>query len=168
MSHKPSVYVDTNILSYLHYRGADPLALKKRATTRQWWNEERPFFQVFASRAVETELTAGVFAGKEEALTEVRRLPYLVRTSAVRETAAKLLEAHVVPETVPDDAVQLAFATVHGVDYLLSWNRAHLVNAETQAKLARFRATSGIRPPLVVSPDTIPKAAFGEDIRRRD
>ena len=165
---KPTVYVDTNILSYLHYRGADPLANKKRASTRQWWSEERPYFQVFASRAVESELLAGVFRGKEEALAEVRRLTYLVRTSAVREIAAKLLEVHVVPETVPDDAVQLAFATVHGVDYLLSWNRAHLANAETQAKLARFRASWGIRPPLVVTPDTIPKVALGEDIRRRD
>ncbi|MGD0092098.1 MAG: hypothetical protein ABSE73_19465 [Planctomycetota bacterium] len=165
---KPTLYADTNIPSYLHYRGSDPKALEKQASTRQWWKEERPFFEVFASRVVEKELADGVFAGKDEALAEVRRLTYLVRTSAVRQTAERLLDAHVVPETVQDDAVHLAFAIVHGVDYLLSWNRAHLVNPDTQAKLAWFWATWGMRPPLVVSPDTIPKVALGENIRRRD
>jgi hypothetical protein len=43
-----------------------------------------------------------------------------------------------------------------------------LVSEETQAKLARFRAAFGLRTPLVVSPVSIPKAALGENIRRRD
>lgn len=81
---------------------------------------------------------------------------------------ARLLAARVVPETSPGDATQLAFATAHRVDYLLTWNRAHLVNAETQARLARFRAATGLRPPLVVSPENIPRVSLGEDIRRRD
>lgn len=79
-----------------------------------------------------------------------------------------MVAARVVSETEAIDALQLAFATVYSVDYLLSWNRAHLVSEETQGKLARFRAVSGLRTPLVVSPESIPKAALGEDIRRRD
>jgi len=66
------------------------------------------------------------------------------------------------------DALHLAFATVYRVDYLLSWNRAHLVSEETQAKLVGFQVAFGVRTPLVVSPESIPKAALGEDIRRRD
>jgi hypothetical protein len=101
-------------------------------------------------------------------LAEVGRLPYLSYGTAVRDVEAKLLAAHVVPSAVPGDALQLAFATVYRVDYLLSWNRAHLVSEETQGRLARFRAASGLRTPLVVSPDTIPKAGLGQSIRRRD
>lgn len=165
---KPTVYVDTNILSALYYRGADTGALIRQRATREWWNTERPGFEVFASQAVEDELDRGEYRGKSNALAEVRRLSYLPYVAAVRQVVARVLSARIVPESEAADALQLAFATVHGVDYLLSWNRAHLVNVETQAKLARFRAALGWRTPLVVSPDSIPKAALGESIRRRD
>lgn len=165
---KPTIYVDTNIFSFLHYQGSDSTALAKRTATHEWWEAERSGFVLYASTATENELADGKYPGQEKALAEVRRLTYLAFSSAVREMAQKLLEQHVVPAAVPGDAFQLAFATVHRVDYLLSWNRAHLVNAETQAKLARFRASLGSRPPLVVSPVSIPKALLGESIRRRD
>lgn len=165
---KPTVYVDTNIFSTLYYRGGDAKALKERLTTREWWEQERPFFKLVASQTVEDELAKGDYRGRERALAEVRKLPYLADIAAVHDVITKLLAAHVVPATVPGDAFHLAFATVYRVDYLLSWNRAHLVSEETQAKLARFRAAFGLRTPLVVSPDSIPKAALGEIIRRRD
>jgi predicted nucleic acid-binding protein len=165
---KPTVYVDTNIISALYYRGADPLALKTQLTTREWWEQERPFFRVVVSQTVEDELAEGDYPGQERAVAEVRRLPYLPGTAAVQDVFTKLRAAHVVPSAVSGDAFHLAFATVYRVDYLLSWNRAHLVSEETQAKLARFRAAYGLRTPLVVSPDSIPKAALGANIRRRD
>ncbi|MGD0094348.1 MAG: PIN domain-containing protein [Planctomycetota bacterium] len=165
---KPTVYLDTNIFSAMYYRGGDPLALKEQLTTREWWQGERGFFKLFASKAVEDELAAGEFPNQAKALAEARRLPFLPFVAAVRETAARFVAGHIVPETAAIDAHHLAFATVYSVDYLLSWNRAHLVTAEIQGKLARFRATWGLRTPLVVSPASIPKAALGEDIRRRD
>jgi len=168
MSHKPSVYVDTNILSYLHYLGSDAEALNCQRATREWWEQERPFFRLLASRTVDSELAAGEYPGQQRALSEVRRLPYLAYSRAVRDVQVMLLDAHVVPLAVPGDAFHLAFATVYRVDYLLSWNRAHLVSEETQGRLARFRAVFGLRTPLVVSPKSIPKAALGESIRRRD
>jgi len=165
---KPTVYVDANIPSILHYRGADPLALKEQLATREWWEQERPFFKLFASQTVQNELAAGEYAAQERALAEVRRLPYLARSAAVHDFVYKLLAAHVIPEAVPGDAFHLAFATVYRIDYLLSWNRAHLVSEEAQGRLARFRAAFGLRTPLVVSPLSIPKAMLGENIRRRD
>jgi predicted nucleic acid-binding protein len=165
---KPTVYVDTNIIAALYYRSTDPLALAEQLTTRGWWEQERPYFKLLVSQTVEDELTAGEYPGQQRALREVRSLPYLPGSAAVRDVYLKLLVANVVPATVPGDAFHLAFATVYRVDYLLSWNRTHLVSEETQAKLARFRAAFGLRTPLVVSPESIPKAALGEEIRRRD
>ena len=164
---KPTVYVDTNILSSLYYQGADTDALIRRSTTREWWDTERPFFLVFASKTVESELAAGEYPGKERALSEVRRLPYLPPLPAVKEITDRLLGLQIVPASKPNDAIQLAFATAHGIDYLLSWNRAHLVNEETQTKLTRLREATGWRPPLLVSPATIPKVALGQSVRRR-
>ncbi|MGD0091957.1 MAG: hypothetical protein ABSE73_18755 [Planctomycetota bacterium] len=165
---KPSVYLDANIFSLLHYRGADPLVLKRQLTTREWWNQERRFFRLEASKAVETELATGYYPWQQRALAEVRRVPYLAYSHAVVDVRVKLLGAHVVPLTEPGDAIQLAFATEYRIDYLLSWNRAHLVSEEAQGRLARFRAAFGLRTPLVVTPESIPKVALGQDIVRRD
>ena len=67
----------------------------------------------------------------------------------------------------PGDAVQMAIRGVHGVDYLLSWNYAHLVNPIAQAQLERVCRQLSIRAPLLVSPESIPKVALGQDLRRQ-
>ena len=166
---KPTVYVETTIPSLLTAWPSGELQIAaQQVATRDWWDQERPFFKLVASQTVEDELAAGGYAGQERALAEVRRLPYLPGIAAVQDVVNKLLAAHVVPAAVPGDAFHLAFATVHRVDYLLSWNRAHLVSEEAQTQLARFGAACGLRTPLVVSPDSIPKVALGQRIRRRD
>jgi hypothetical protein len=50
--------------------------------------------------------------------------------------------------------------------YLLTWNHAHLANAVAQERLAEVCENMGIACPLLVSPDTIPKVALGQPIRR--
>ena len=64
--------------------------------------------------------------------------------------------------------MQLALATVHGVDYLLSWNYAHLIKWETQTKLSEINKSLGYRTPLLMTPDTIPKVGLGQEIKRKD
>ena len=79
-----------------------------------------------------------------------------------------MLDAGVVPPNKPGDAVQLAFATVHKIDYLLTWNYAHLANLDTQRKLESFCRKQGWRAPFLVSPETIPRQSLGQTIRRKD
>lgn len=40
------------------------------------------------------------------------------------------------PAKASDDAIHIAVATVHGLDYLLTWNCKHIANAQIQKKLA--------------------------------
>jgi len=68
----------------------------------------------------------------------------------------------------PGDAYQLAFAVAYGMDYLLSWNQAHLANALTQVRLRELASERNWRCPLLVTPDTIPRAALGQALRRQD
>jgi hypothetical protein len=66
------------------------------------------------------------------------------------------------------DALQMAVSTAHEVDYLLTWNYAHLANPIAQARLEAICGSLDLRAPLLVSPETIPQARFGQDIRRRN
>ena len=165
---KPTVYLDTNILSVLHYRGGIVTSLAWQIVTRDWWAHERGFFKIFASKIVEDELAAGCYSEQYDALNEVRKLPYLSYVKDVHSGARAYLDAQLVPQAKQGDALQLAFATVHKMDYLLTWNHAHLANVETQRKLHLMNQKWGWRTPLIVSPDTIPKVVLGQSIRRKD
>jgi len=56
---KPSVYLDTSIISAFWYEGADVTMLARRMKTREWWDAERRHFILTCSAIAEAELRAG-------------------------------------------------------------------------------------------------------------
>ena len=163
---KPTLNLDTNIVSTLHYDGTDINGLARRMATRDWWDSERRGFELFASVVTEQELGAGVYDSQSACLRLVRRLKYVPITGEIRRLAAVFLDQRLVPPNKPGDAAQLAVAVAHQMDYLLTWNYAHLANPATQARGESIVAKLGFRMPWLVSPDSIPRANLGQTIRR--
>src|SRR3954454_22082009 len=112
---KPTVYLDTNIISAFHYRGTDFAGLARRNMTCDWWNNESQGFEVWVSRATEDELAAGRFSRQADCLRFVRKLPYLPITKKSLELAAHLIELRVVPAEKPGDGAQMAICAAHGI-----------------------------------------------------
>jgi hypothetical protein len=50
------------------------------------------------------------------------------------------------------DAVHIDAATVHGLNYLLIWNRKHITNAQIQKKLAEISLDIGYELPVICTP----------------
>ena len=94
---KPTVYLDTNIISSFWYVGNDATGRSRRGKTREWWEDEHQHFSVWASAATEVELAAGRFRRQVDCLRFVRRLPYLTITGATRRLASQLVERGVGP-----------------------------------------------------------------------
>ena len=163
----PTVYLDTSVLSALHYGGGSFQCIYRAMVTREWWQNERLHFRAYCSVIAEGELRQGKYDAQEKAVAEALRLPYLPLTSEVRELAHAYFEVGLVPRNQEGDALQLALATANGVDYLMTWNHAHLANAMVQARLLETNQRQGRRSPWLVSPESIPKQAFGQVIRRR-
>jgi len=78
----------------------------------------------------------------------------------------RLLERGLVPPNKPGDAAHLAITAVHGVDYLLTWNYAHMANPSSQRRFERLCDEMGLVAPLMVSPESIPQIRFGQTLRR--
>ncbi len=166
-SKKPTVYLDTTILSSYWYEGADVLSIGRRITTRDWWGNERLRFSLWVSSVTEDELEAGNYPRQAEALAMARRLKFLPMPVLVRAFAERLIQRHVVPESKPGDALQMAIATVHRMDYLLTWNYAHLANPVAQSQLEAVCREADQRAPWLVSPETVPRASLGQKIKRK-
>ena len=69
-----------------------------------------------------------------QAVDELKVLPI---TEDIVKLAEKFLAAAAVPRTSFDDAVHIAAATVHRMDYLVTWNCKHIANVYTNPLIYR-------------------------------
>ena len=59
--------------------------------------------------------------------------------------------AGIVPAKASEDAMHISIATVHFVDYLLTWNRRHIANPEIQVIIAEYFQQMFL--PFICTPD---------------
>jgi PIN domain len=164
---KPAVYLDTSFVSALHYDGSNFDCIYRQRKTSEWWKSEANHFELISSRITESELRKGHYLNQEAAIAASRRLKYLPITREVAHVAQAYLKAFLVPENKRNDALQLAFSVVYRIDYLMSWNYAHLANPEVQKAMGRLNESRKWHSPLLVSPETIPQIRFGQDVGKK-
>ena len=70
----------------------------------------------------------------------------------VETLAARLLAGAALPEKAKTDALHIAVAAVHGIDYLLTWNCTHIANAVMRPKIEQICRAAGYEPPIICTP----------------
>jgi len=51
------------------------------------------------------------------------------------------------------DAFHVALASIHKIDYLVTWNFGHLANVRRQARIKLFNTAAGFFSPTIVTPE---------------
>lgn len=59
------------------------------------------------------------------------------------------------PPKAAVDAAHVAIATVHGVNFLLTWNCAHIANAVMRERIEDICRRGGYRPPVICTPEEL-------------
>ncbi len=91
-----------------------------------------------------------------EALTFAQESENLTVKAEVIGLAQILVAERVMPGPAQGgDAVHVAAATIHGVDYILSWNLSHLSNPNKIMHLRSVCLKLGMIPPRIVTPDLL-------------
>lgn len=151
----PSVYIETSIVSYLTARPSRDLVVAARQQiTQEWWDARRPDFEVFASDLVVLEARRGEADAADRRLRLLVPLP-LLDASQGRELAESFVNARLLGPKAFDDALHIAAATVHGMDYLLTWNCTHIANAVILPTLEALSREMGYEPARVITPDQL-------------
>ena len=70
-----------------------------------------------------------------------------------------LIVADVIPQKAATDAAHIAIATVHNIQFLLTWNCAHMANAEILIEIKSVCKSKGYECPIVCTPEEL----MGED-----
>ena len=148
------VYLETTIASYLTARPSrDLIRAAHQQMTRQWWETRRTDFELFVSQSVVDEAAAGDAEAAERRQRLLAPVPRLAINDEAVALAKELIRQHALPEEAVEDALHIALAAVHGMDFLLTWNCSHIANAERMAAIRSTIASAGYECPWICTPE---------------
>lgn len=152
---KRKIYIETSVISYLTARPSkNVIEAGHQQSTYLFW-DRRGEFDLVASELVVTECNAGDAEAARKRLEALSEMPLLDITARCVELAKGLVAAGIVPSKASEDAMHISIATVHFVDYLLTWNCRHIANPEMQARIAEHFQQMGLYLPFICTPDEL-------------
>ncbi len=150
---KKSIYIETSIPSYLTARPSrDIRAAAWQQITAQWWGEARDQYELFTSALVITEASDGHPEAAARRLEALQGIAELVIDKEIQAFSEKLIAEGGIPEVAKADALHVAVAAVHGMDYLLTWNCRHIDNATRKPIIRAICVASGYFYPEICTP----------------
>ena len=150
------VYIETSLISYLTARPSrDVVVAARQQITLEWWERRRPDFKQVTSELVLDEAGRGDLDEAHKRLALLEDMVLLQVTAAAEELADAIIAESVLPDRAFADALHIAVATVHEVDYLVTWNCAHIANAEILPRVGEICSSLGFRLPVVCTPDEL-------------
>ena len=152
----PTVYLETSVLSYLTARPArDIVTAAHQQLTVQWWESRHAQFEIYVSEVVLREAELGDPAAARDRLAFAADLPRLVLTDEARALQGRLLRSAGLPARAALDALHVAVAAVHRIEYLVTWNVRHIANAETRRRVEAICRAEGYRPSVLCTPEEL-------------
>ena len=151
-----TVYIETSIVSYLTARPtSDLLAAAWQKITLDWWEMQRNRFDLYTSDVEVEEAGKGNREAAARRLGALSGITILPITNPVVALSRVFIQERAIPANALNDALHLALASVHGVDYLLTWNCRHLDNAETKPIMRNVCTMNGYTSPEICTPQEL-------------
>ncbi|MCX7047883.1 MAG: type II toxin-antitoxin system VapC family toxin [Candidatus Sumerlaeota bacterium] len=154
MNKKPTLYLETSVPSILTARPSrNIILLAKQQITRIFWEKRLHRFEAYISEFVIDEVSKGDKAAAEARLKAVKPFPLLTTTDVTRDLAKRYMQAGIIPAKKVLDAFHIAIAATYSIDYLLTWNCAHIASLQVQTRLRQIHQQLGLSLPFICSPE---------------
>lgn len=152
------VYLETTIPSYIISRTSrDIIVLSHQEITKEWWETNRPNYEIYISQIVIDEISEGNKELAQKRNELIYNLPLLEYNNEVEKLALKYFEYFKFPKRALRDAFHLAFAVYYEIDFLLTWNCTHLANANIRLNLAKLNYKLSYNTPDICTPEELTK-----------
>lgn len=146
---KISLYLETSVAgAYLD--NGDPF---RRDLTIRWWEHELSEYDAFSSVLVQRELERIAEPHRSGYLNLVKPLAQLELVEEAAILAEAYIERGIFQRKYIADAIHVALASFHKIDYLVTWNFGHIANVRKQARLRMFNQSAGFFAPTIVTPE---------------
>jgi MinD superfamily P-loop ATPase len=123
-----------------------------QATTEEWWEERRHDFELYTSDVVLNEARRGNPTMAAARMEKLRGIPFVARLPVAEELAAQLLAQGTLPPNAADDAAHVGLAAANNMDYLLTWNCAHINNPVLRRRIEDACGYCGLVCPVICTP----------------
>ena len=151
-----TAYIETTIPSYYTSRNARSiLQASRQLATREWWDGGCSGFDLVTSTETLNEAAEGDPEMAKARLEILRGLRILPVTEAAGDLGRKLVASGLAPAVASPDAVHVALASVHGIDFLVTWNCKHIANPQTRERTRTTINDSGHRMPVMCSSEEL-------------
>ena len=156
MARPSSVYIETTIVSYLAARSSRDLRVAAhQEITLDWWTRRRHQFKLYVSQLVVDEAERGDPVVATRRVGQLAGIPKLALTRGALVLAQRFVSQSAIPREASEDALHIAIAAVHGVDYLLTWNCRHIANATIRTRIQELSLDSGYEAPVICTPEEL-------------
>jgi predicted nucleic acid-binding protein len=146
---KAGLYLETSVVgAYLD--NGEPF---RRDLTIRWWEHEMSEYRAFVSPLVTRELERVQEPHRTGYLKLIRDLPAVELTEEVAILAEGYIARGIFNRKYIADALHVAIASFHKIDYLVTWNFGHLANVRRQARIRLFNTAAGFFVPMIVTPE---------------
>jgi len=146
---KQSLYLETSVAgAYLD--NGEPF---RRDLTIRWWEHEMAEYRTYSSLLVQRELERMPEPHRSGYLNLVKPLAQLEITEEVSILADGYVDRGIFHRKYIADALHVALASIHKIDYIVTWNFGHLANVRKQARLRLFNTSAGFFAPVIVTPE---------------
>ena len=133
----------------------DVVVAAHQELTREWMALRASAFDLFVSQLVIVEAAFGDRSAAQPRTDFLSGIPRLSVTEAAASLATRLVDAHAVPRKAVEDALHIAVAAVHGVDFLLTWNCRHIANAANRLAIQKICRAAGYEPTVICTPEEL-------------
>jgi len=141
---KPRIYLDTSAISFVIADDSPDF----QGVTIDFFENYASRYDLFVSDMVLLEIENHpdpVARLRLKSVVSENQIATLPRDQdfEVRQLAFRYVEKGVVPPNKMEDALHAAYATVHEMDFLLSWNFKHLANIRKEARFLAVNVEEG-------------------------
>jgi predicted nucleic acid-binding protein len=146
---KLSVYLETSVIgAYLD--NGDSF---HRDMTIRWFERELSEYEAYSSILVTRELERISEPHRTGYLRIVKPFSTLELTEEVSILAEGYISRGIFHRKFMADAMHVALASIHKVDYFVTWNFGHLANVRKQARIRLFNTAAGFFSPAIITPE---------------
>jgi predicted nucleic acid-binding protein len=145
---KLKIYLDTSVFS-AHF---DERAPERKVSTELFWQNLVAYDAATSSLAVEELRQTKDLQLRANMESLISGMNIVAITVEMTELAEKYIVAGAFTDTMFNDAVHVAAATLSGQNVLVSWNFRHLVNRRRRAVVWGVNAMEGLPAIDILSP----------------
>jgi predicted nucleic acid-binding protein len=146
---KLSIYLETSVIgAYLD--AGDPF---RRDLTIRWFEHELSEYDAYISILVERELERVDEPHRGGYMKVIEPLERLEFSDEAAILAEGYISRGIFHRKFMADAFHVALASIHKIDYLVTWNFGHLANVRKQARIKLFNTAAGFFSPTIITPE---------------